>query len=156
LLQAVVKPRAKVPLLPPPVSPLPLAVVTPVIVPAPGKLCPGAKVSWPLLAIFNPVSAGVEDPEPNNKFKLPEGVLVLLPKGSACQRKFSLTAALLLLLKAEAVQFNACEFDPAAAVAVLIEGNASRPRIMLEPLTSSAAAGVFVLTPTLALAPVPD
>ena len=38
-----------VPEVPPPESPLPLAVVMPVIVPAPGKVCPEMKVTWPVL-----------------------------------------------------------------------------------------------------------
>src|SRR5580698_165208 len=50
------------PLLPPPVRPVP--AVTLVIVPAPGNACPVAKVIWPLLAMFNPVSEGEPEPPP--------------------------------------------------------------------------------------------
>jgi hypothetical protein len=35
-----------------------------VTVPVPGNCCPEAKVIWPLLAIFRPVSARVLEPEP--------------------------------------------------------------------------------------------
>ena len=50
------------PLLPPPVRPVP--AVTPVIVPAPGKFWPVANVICPVLAMFNPVSAGEPEPLP--------------------------------------------------------------------------------------------
>jgi len=71
-------------LVPPPVSPLPLAVVIPVIVPVPGNVCPVAKVIWPLLAIFSPVSEGLLVPAPNSRFSDPLALLVLLLTGSAC------------------------------------------------------------------------
>ena len=72
------------PLVPPPVRPDPVAVVIPVIVPVPGKVCPVAKVICPLLAIFSPVSDGLVAPSPNSRFKVPEGVPVSLPAGSDC------------------------------------------------------------------------
>jgi hypothetical protein len=52
--------RLTLPLLPPPLNPAP--AVTPVMVPVPGKVCPDAKLIWPLLAMFNPVSASFPDP----------------------------------------------------------------------------------------------
>src|SRR5215471_13668190 len=64
------------PVVPPPVNPLPPAVVTPEIVPAPGNVCPVAKVIRPLLAIERPVSAGVPVPEATSKLSLPEGLAV--------------------------------------------------------------------------------
>ena len=69
----------------PPVSPGPLPTL--VTVPMPGKLCPVAKVIWPLLAMFNPVSVGVAPLAPNNRSSLPDGELVLLPTGSASHWK---------------------------------------------------------------------
>src|ERR1700722_502406 len=72
----------------PPVRPDPVATLLTVpLPPAPGKVCPVAKVIWPLLATAGPVSAGVAPPEPKRRFNLPEGFAVLLPVGSACQRK---------------------------------------------------------------------
>jgi hypothetical protein len=38
----------------------------------------------PLLAMFRPVSAGLLLAKPNSRFKVPEGVAVSLPAGSAC------------------------------------------------------------------------
>src|SRR6202521_5607594 len=46
--QVWVRVRLVLPLVPPPVSPLPLAVDTPVIVPVPGKGCPLRKLGKPL------------------------------------------------------------------------------------------------------------
>ena len=64
--QVLVSDTFRLPLVPPPVSPLPLAVVTPVIVPGPvpGNVCPVAKVKTPLLLTLSPVSAGVVAPNP--------------------------------------------------------------------------------------------
>src|SRR4030088_1631111 len=101
--------RPSVPLVPPPVSPLPLAVVTPVMVPAPGNVCPVAKVKSPLLLSFNPVSVGVAVPEPNSRFSVPDGVVVLLPAASAFHWKAWLMAAWVLLLNDEATRLYACE-----------------------------------------------
>jgi hypothetical protein len=81
-VKAVLSLNVKLPLVPPPSSPEPAA--TPVIVPDPGKVCPAANLMMPLVAIESPVSVGVEVPEPNNKFSVPEGEGVLLPAGSAC------------------------------------------------------------------------
>ena len=76
------RPSVIEPLLPPPVRPVP--AVTPVIVPAPGKVCPVAKVIFPLLAMFNPVSLGEPEPLPYKRFRVPAGVDVLFPLGSVC------------------------------------------------------------------------
>src|SRR5580693_5651769 len=84
VVQVVSRLRFNVPLAPPPVRPEPLAVVIPVIVPVPGKVCPVANVMRPLLAIFSPVSDGLVAPSPNSRFKVPEGELVSLPAGSDC------------------------------------------------------------------------
>ena len=72
----------------PPVSPAPVLTLltVPPLLP-PGKVCPGAKVNRPLLAIEKPVSAGVPPFDANNKLNRPEGLDELLPVGSACQRK---------------------------------------------------------------------
>ncbi len=53
--------RDSVPVVPPPDSPLPLAVVTPVIVPAPGNVCPVMNVTLPKLEILKvlPLTARV-------------------------------------------------------------------------------------------------
>ena len=109
-----------VPLVPPPLRPVP--AVTPVIVPLPGKVCPLAKLIRPLLAIERPVSAGVLPP-PNNRFSFPEGEGVLLPTGSACQRKSWSTAVLVPLLNEEACVSRGLELNPAVAVAVPVVGN---------------------------------
>ena len=73
--------KVTLPLFPPPVRPDPAA--TPVMVPAPGNVWPGAKVRIPLLLTLTPVSAGTAAPAPNNRFKVPEGAAVLLAAGSA-------------------------------------------------------------------------
>ncbi len=124
--------------------------------PVPGNVCPTAKVKMPLLLIFSPVSAGALVPEPNSRFKVPDGLAVLFPAGSACQRKCSLTAAPVPLLNAEAVNVVGCEFFPAVAVAALVAGILRLPRTVSLPFTSSVAPGVVVLMPTLAVLPVPD
>src|SRR5215831_19559950 len=103
----------------------------------------------------SPVSAGGLFPELNNKFRVPLGVLVLLPVGSACQRKFWLTALLVPLLNEDAVCRNCCEFLPLVAVAVPFEGRLSSPRIVPPPFTSSVLAGVVVFTPIFAALPLP-
>jgi hypothetical protein len=96
----------RLPVEPPPLSPLPVAVVTPVIVPVPvpGKVWPLANVNSPLLLSFNPVSVGEAVPEPNSRFSVPDGVVVLLLAASACHWKVWLTAALVLLLNDEAMR----------------------------------------------------
>src|ERR1700723_1666580 len=65
-----------------------LGAVSPIFVAVPGKICPEAKVIWPLGPIFNPVSAAAFDPAACSKFRVPLALAVLLPAGSACQRKF--------------------------------------------------------------------
>src|SRR5580700_2229661 len=61
-LHVLVRPRASVPLVPPPVRPLPVAVVMPVMVPVPGKVCPVTKLTLPVWSILNvvPLTASVE------------------------------------------------------------------------------------------------
>jgi hypothetical protein len=108
---ATVQFRAKVPLL---VTGEPLTVksddgaLNPTLVTEPtvdGNVCPAAKVIRPLLEIESPVSVGAAVPEPNNRLNLPNGVVLLFPTGSVCQRKVSFTAFAVLLLKADAVKF---------------------------------------------------
>jgi hypothetical protein len=96
--------KFRLPLVPPPLSPDVEAVVIPVIVPVPGKLCPEAKLIRPLLATDRPVSAGVPVPARYSKFSVPEGVAVLLPAGSASQENSCGTAALVPLLYEEAIK----------------------------------------------------
>src|SRR6202142_2759493 len=91
--QVVIRLRPSVPLVPPPVSPLPAAVVTPVMVPAPGNVCPLAKVMSPLLFMLRPVSAGVPEPDPNKRFSVAESVDLLLLTASAWNRNVCATAA---------------------------------------------------------------
>src|SRR5580704_1124902 len=92
--------RLNVPDVPPPVSPLPDAVVIPVIVPdpVPGNVWPVAKVIWPLLLIFSPVSVAFAGATAKSRFNVAEGEVVLLPTGSACQWKTWLVDAALPLL----------------------------------------------------------
>lgn len=86
----------------PPVRPAPVLTLVTVPLPLlPGKVCPGAKVTRPLLAIENPVSAGVVPFEPKSKFNEPDGFAELFAVGSATQRKSSVTAEELVLLKDE-------------------------------------------------------
>lgn len=65
-------------------------------------VCPLAKVIWPLLEMESPVSAGAAPPVPNSRFRLAEGLALLLLTGSVCQRKSWFTALFVPLLKAEA------------------------------------------------------
>src|SRR5208337_3115633 len=114
-----------------------------------GNVCPLANVIWPLFEIDSPVSVGVAVPDPNSRFNLPTGVALLLPTGSACQRKVSFTGFSVLLLYAEAVKFSGCEFFPAVEVDVPVAGRLSAPRKMPVPLTSSFAPGAVLPMPTL-------
>src|SRR5262249_28667865 len=93
----------------------------------PGKTWPDAKVIWPLLAIFSPVSAGFAVPVPKRRFKVPLGVAVSLPDGSACHSNTWSNAALVLLLNTDAFSFCGCEFFPDVAVAVPVAGKFSAP-----------------------------
>jgi hypothetical protein len=54
--------KLSVPIVPPPESPLLVAVVTPVMVPAPGKVCPEINVTLPVWSILKavPLIASVE------------------------------------------------------------------------------------------------
>src|SRR5579871_6227728 len=111
--------------------------------------------------MFSPVSVGV-DPELNSRFNVPDGLLVLLPTGSACHWKVWFTALPVLLLNADADWLVACELKPFVAVAVLVGPSENRPstescpRMAPLPLTSSVAAGAVVLIPTLAVGDAPD
>ena len=80
-----------------------------------------------MLAICNPVSAGVLLPAANSRFRLPVALAVLLPTGSACQVKFCGTAVLVPLLNAEAVSCCALELKPALEVAVPVAGHCAPP-----------------------------
>src|SRR5450755_4101581 len=113
----------------------------------PGKVWPVAKVIRPLLEIDNPVSEGTLVPDPNSRFSVPEGLAVLFPTGSVCQRKVSFKASP-MLAKADADRFKGCEFFPAAAVAAPLAARVTAPRRTLAPFTSSLAAGALVPIPT--------
>src|SRR5215472_4905558 len=66
-------------------------------------------VSSPEALRETPVSAGVPVPEAYNRLNFPEGLELLLPTGSSCQRKCWLTAACVLLSKAEASESSGWE-----------------------------------------------
>src|ERR1043166_2932757 len=104
----------------------------------------------------SPVSAGGFVPELNSRFNVPLGLVVLLPVGSAIQRKFCDTAALVPPLNEEAVCSDTCEFLPPVAVAVPVAGRLNVPRIVPLPFTSRVLIGVLVFTPIFAELPVPD
>ena len=91
---------------------------------APGKAWPAAKVISPLPLMERPVSAGAAPP-PNSRFSFPDGVAVLLPAGSACQRKVWFCAAFTAgaLLNTEARKSCMWELKPLAAVAMPVAGN---------------------------------
>ena len=76
--------RVTLPPDPPPVRSVPAETPVMVPLPVPGNVCPEANVKMPVLLIFNPVSAGLLVPEPNSRFNVPEGLVVLFPEGSAC------------------------------------------------------------------------
>ena len=59
-------------------------------------------------------------------------------------------------MKTDAVNAWGAEFLPADAVAAPVAGRLSVPRTVVAPLTSRVLVGVVVLTPVLAVAPVPD
>jgi hypothetical protein len=106
--------------------------------------------------MLNPVSVSVLLPEAYKRFSDPLALLVSLPTGSACHRKFWLTAVPVPLLKTDALKFNGWEFLPAVTVAVPVVGRVNAPRTVPAPLTSSVVAGLVVLIPILAVEPVPD
>ena len=62
----------------------------------------------------------------------------------------------MVLLKADAARFSGCEFFPALAVAVPVAAKLNVPRTVVPPTTSRVVAGVVVLIPIFAVAPVPD
>jgi hypothetical protein len=105
----------------PPVRPVPAVML--VTVPVPGKVCPEAKLIWPLLAIDRPVSPGVPVPARYSKFSVPEGLAVLLPAGSASQENSCGTAVLVPLLNEEAIKSVGFETKPCVAVAVPVAGS---------------------------------
>src|SRR5271166_5910987 len=74
LAQVFSRPRFSVPLVPPPVRPEPVAVVTPVMVL--GKVCAALNVITPVLPTCSPASDGLVAPVPNSRFKVPEGAVV--------------------------------------------------------------------------------
>src|SRR5262249_15854165 len=102
------------------------------MVPVPGKVCPEAEWMRPLLAIWKPVSAGGV-PERNSRFKVADGLVVLLPSGSAFHWKVWFTGAWVLLLKEDAARFCGCEIAPLAVVAGTVGGKLSSPRRMVAP-----------------------
>jgi hypothetical protein len=110
----------------PPVRPAPvltLVTVPPPPLPPPGNVWPGAKVINPLLAIESPVSVGEFPPDPNSRFKEPEGVDESFPAGSAIHRKSCAMADDFELLNEDACKSRAFELKPALVVAVPVLGN---------------------------------
>lgn len=71
----------------PPVKPAPVLTLVTEPPPAPGNVCPEAKLITPLLAIERPVSAGVAPFDPNWRFSVPDGFAESFAAGSATQRK---------------------------------------------------------------------
>ena len=122
-----------VPVIGPPVRPAPVATLVTVPLPVPGKVWPEAKLTSPVLAMENPVSAGAVPFDPNSRFKEPEGDDVSFPVGSACHRKSCVTAAALLLLYEDACKSNGFEMKPLEAVAVPVSGN-NAPAADMMPL----------------------
>src|SRR5271165_65919 len=53
----------------------------------PGKVCLGANLTIPLLAMPKPVETELAVPSAKRKFRKPEGAAVLLPSGTACHWK---------------------------------------------------------------------
>src|SRR6516162_11003249 len=106
---------------------------------------------FPVALKETPVSAGVPLPDANSRLNFPDGLDVLFPTGSACQRKCWLTAACVLLSKAEASESSGWESNPVLPVAVPVAGNCSVPRMKVLPLTSSLPAGLVLPMPTLPL-----
>ena len=100
----------------------PCTVSLPVKV-APGNVWPDAKLMAPFAPIESPVGAGAPDPDPKSRFREPDGLALLLPTGSAYQRKCWLTAAPVPLLNAEPSKSKGCELNPFVAVAVPVEGS---------------------------------
>src|ERR1700690_227244 len=94
----------------PPVKPAPVLTVVTVPLPPPlppAKVCPGANVISPLLAIESPVSAGEFPLDPNNRLSEPEGLEESFPVGSASQRKSWVTADVVVLLNEEVCRSRA-------------------------------------------------
>ena len=106
----------------PPVRPAPVLTLVTVPPPPPPKVCPGAKLINPLLAMESPVSVGELPADPNSKFNEPEGLDESFPVGSACQRKSCATADEVVLLNEEACQSSGFELKPCVAVAVPVLG----------------------------------
>src|SRR5262249_24741 len=77
----VSKLRVTLPLVPPPVRSLP--AVTPVMVPAPGNVCPAEKVNVLLPVNLTSFPCGDDAPEQNRSLIVPEGFVVFFPAGSA-------------------------------------------------------------------------
>ena len=87
----------------------------------------------------SPVSVGELPFDPNSRFNEPEGLDVLFPAGSACQRKSCATAFDVLLLNEEACQSSGFELKPLLAVAVPVVGIRA-PAAVIRPLNVLAAA----------------
>src|ERR1700674_2479470 len=107
----------------PPVRPAPVATLVTVPLPAPGKVCPEAKLTSPLLAMESPVSVGEVPFDPNSRFNELEGLEELFPVGSAIQRKSSVIADEVVLLNDDACKSSGFELKPCEAVAVPVPGN---------------------------------
>lgn len=110
----------------PPVKPAPVLMLVTVplpLPPPPPKVCPGAKVIRPLLAMDRPVAVGVLPLDPKSKLSEPDGADVSFPVGSAIQRKSCVTADDVVLLNDEACRSSGFELKPWVAVAVPVSGN---------------------------------
>jgi len=126
----------------PPVRPGPVPTLVTLPPPPPPKVCPGAKLISPLLAMESPVSVGALPPAPNSRFNEPEGLEESFPVGSAIQRKSCATADELVLLNDDACRSSGFELKPCVAVAVPVPG-----------ITAPAADTVLLNMPVVAASP---
>jgi len=126
----------------PPVRPEPVLTLVTVPLPVPGKVCPDAKLTSPLLAMESPVSVGELPFAPNSRFNEPEGLEESFPVGSAIQRKSCVTADELVLLNEDACRSSGFELKPCVAVAVPVLG-----------ITAPAADTVLLNVPVVAASP---
>jgi hypothetical protein len=134
VIPPVAMPMVPVLVIVPPVSPVPAATLVTVPEPVPGKVWPEAKVMRPLLATESPVSVGVVPFAPKRRCRLPEGLAVSLPVGSACQRKRCGTDAAVLLLNDALMKSSGLELKPAVAVAAPRFGRRLPADAVIRPL----------------------
>jgi len=120
------------PVIGPPVRPAPVATLVTVPLPVPGKVWPEAKLTSPVLAMENPVSAGAVPFDPNSRFKEPEETMCRSPSalpaiGSLASRP--LRSCCCMRMPA----INGFEMKPLEAVAVPVSGN-NAPAADMMPL----------------------